>query len=138
MNSGIILLRLFIAVLCGTIIGLEREVRDKAAGLRTHILVCLGACLFSMLGLMLMVNFKNADILRLIQGVLIGVGFLGGGVIVREGASVRGLTTAAGIWVMGAIGLAVGFGSYMLAFIGTLFTFLTMALFRKIERVMKK
>lgn len=138
MNLGAVVLKLFIAVLCGAIIGLEREIRDKAAGLRTHILVCLGACLFGMLGLVLTAHYKNADILRLAQGLLIGVGFLGAGVIVREGVSIKGLTTAAGIWVMGAIGLAVGVGSYYIAFFGTIFSFFTMALVGKIEMLIKK
>ncbi|MBL7157446.1 MAG: MgtC/SapB family protein [Candidatus Omnitrophica bacterium] len=138
MNLITIVLRLFIAILCGIIIGLEREFRDKAAGLRTHILVCLGAAIFGILGLVLVSEYKNADILRLAQGLLIGIGFLGGGVIFKEGASVKGLTTAAGIWVMGAIGLAVGVGSYYIAFVGTIFTFLVMALFGKFEKLVKK
>ncbi|UCD54742.1 MAG: MgtC/SapB family protein [Candidatus Omnitrophota bacterium] len=138
MNLNIIILRLFIAVVCGAVIGLEREMRDKAAGLRTHILVCLGACLFGMLGLALVAEYRNADMLRLAQGLLIGIGFLGAGVIVREGASIKGLTTAAGIWVMGAIGLAVGVGYYHIALIGTIFGFLTITLFSRVEGVLKK
>ena len=137
MSINIILLRAFIAVVCGAAIGLEREIRDKSAGLRTHMLVCLGACLFGMLGMELTVSYK-ADILRLAQGLLIGVGFLGAGVIMREGASIKGLTTAAGIWVMGAIGLSIGVGSYYIAFVGTIFTFLTVALFGKAEGWVKK
>jgi len=138
MNIATIVLRLFLALLCGAIIGIEREVRDKAAGLRTHILVCLGACLFGIIGIALGAEYRNADILRLAQGLLIGIGFLGGGVIFKEGATVKGLTTAAGIWVMGAIGLAVGVGAYYIAFIGTVFCFLTMALFGKFEELLKK
>lgn len=138
MNVNIIFLRLFLAVVCGAIIGLEREVRDKAAGLRTHILVCIGACLFGMLGLELTASYRDADILRLAQGLLIGMGFLGAGVIMREGASIRGLTTAAGIWVMGAVGFAIGVGSYYIALVGTLFSFLTIALFGKVEKLVKK
>ena len=138
MDLNIIILRLFIAVVCGTVIGLEREMRDKAAGLRTHILVCLGACLFGMLGLALIAEYKGADILRLAQGLLVGIGFLGAGVIVREGASIRGLTTAAGIWVMGAIGLAVGVGCYQIALVGTIFGFLTITLFSRIEGLLKR
>jgi len=80
----------------------------------------------------------EADILRLAQGLLIGVGFLGAGVIMREGASIKGLTTAAGIWVMGAIGLSIGVGSYYIAAAGTVFTLLTVALFGKAEDWVKK
>ena len=137
MDVTTIILKLFVAVVCGAVIGFEREFRDKAAGLRTHILVCLGACLFGMLGLVLATEYK-ADILRLAQGLLIGIGFLGGGVIFKEGDTVRGLTTAAGIWVMGAIGLAIGVGSYLLALIGTAFCFLTLTLFGQVERLVKK
>jgi len=137
MNPLIIILKLFIAFVCGAIIGLEREISDKAAGLRTHILVCLGACLYGIIGLTLAAGYK-ADILRLAQGLLIGIGFLGGGVIFREGPSVKGLTTAAGIWIMGAIGLAAGIGNYYVAAIGTVFTFLTLSVFSKIEGWVKK
>jgi len=137
MSIKIILLRTFIAVVCGAAIGLEREIRDKSAGLRTHMLVCLGACLFGMLGMELAAG-HNVDILRLAQGLLIGVGFLGAGVIMKEGASIKGLTTAAGIWVMGAIGLSIGVGSYYIAFVGTVFTLLTVALFGKAEGWVKK
>lgn len=135
MDFKIIALRLFIALVCGALIGLDREVHDKAAGLRTHILVCLGACTFGILGLELISAGKGIDILRLAQGLLIGVGFLGAGVIFREGPTIKGLTTAAGIWVMGAVGLAIGVGSYYLAVAATIFTFITIALFGRLERV---
>jgi len=138
MGIVIISLRLFMAVLCGAIVGMEREVRDKAAGLRTHILVCMGSCLFAMVGLSLVSDFQEADILRVAQGLLIGIGFLGGGVIFKEGANIKGLTTAAGIWVMGAVGLAIGTGNYVLGLIGTGFAFLTIALFGKVERLVKR
>ena len=137
MDITTMVLKLFVALVCGAVIGFEREYRDKAAGLRTHILVCLGACLFGMLGLVLAAGYK-ADILRLAQGLLIGIGFLGGGVIFKEGDTVKGLTTAAGIWVMGAIGLAIGVGSYLLALIGTAFCFLTLTLFGYVEKLVKK
>jgi len=135
---NIIILRLFLATICGAIVGLEREISDKAAGLRTHILVCIGSCMFGLLGLELTASYPGADILRLAQGLLIGVGFLGAGVIMREGASIRGLTTAAGIWVMGAIGLAIGVGSYYIAFAGTIFCLITVTLFGKMEGWVKK
>lgn len=138
MDIGIIFLKLAVATICGAIIGWEREIRDKAAGLRTHILVCLGACLFGIIGLSVAAEYKNVDILRLAQGLLIGIGFLGAGVIAREGATIKGLTTAAGIWVMGAIGLGVGLGQYVVSFLGTLFAFLTFVMFGKVERHIKK
>jgi len=138
MDVMVIVLRLLMAVICGAVIGVEREIRDKAAGLRTHILVCLGACLFGMLGSEIAVKYPGADILRLAQGLLIGIGFLGAGVIAREGASIKGLTTAAGIWVMGAIGLAIGVGSYRLAIIGTVFIFLIIVLFGSLQKWVRK
>ncbi len=133
-----VILKLFIALVCGAVVGLEREISDKAAGLRTHILVCIGACIYGLIGLTLVSMYGEADILRLAQGLLIGIGFLGAGVIFREGATIRGLTTAAGIWIMGAIGLAVGLGRYYIATLGTFFTFLTLTVFSKIEGWVKK
>jgi putative Mg2+ transporter-C (MgtC) family protein len=138
MELWTIVLRLSIALLCGAVVGLEREISEKAAGLRTHILVCMGACLFGLLGISLAEAGGNADLLRLAQGLLIGIGFLGAGVIVREGSSVRGLTTAAGIWVMGAIGLAIGVGRYQIGLVGTLFCLLTITLFSKIDTILEK
>lgn len=138
MDTMMVALKLFIAIVCGAVIGLEREIHEKAAGLRTHILVCMGACLFAMIGLSLVSRYNTADPLRIAQGILIGIGFLGGGVIMKEGASIVGLTTAAGIWVMGAIGLAIGVGKFQMAFLGTLFSFLTISLFGKVEKLLKK
>jgi len=138
MDLKITILKLFISLACGAVIGLERELRDKAAGLRTHILVCLGACLFGMLGLSLTSGQGGPDILRIAQGLLIGVGFLGAGVIFREGDSIRGLTTAAGIWVMGAVGFSVGVGRYQIGLLGTAFALITVALFGRLEGLRKK
>ncbi|OGW75769.1 MAG: hypothetical protein A2Z72_05340 [Omnitrophica bacterium RBG_13_46_9] len=138
MELKTMIIRLCLAVLCGAVIGLEREIRDKAAGLRTHILVCLGSCLFGMLGSELVFIYKAGDMLRLIQGLIIGIGFLGAGVIAREGSSVKGLTTAAGIWVMGVIGLSIGVGDHRIALLGTLFSFLTIVLFGRIDTLLKK
>ena len=137
MSIAIMFLRFLLALVCGALIGLEREISDKEAGLRTHILVSIGACLFGMLGLFMAADCE-ADALRVAQGILIGIGFLGAGVIMREGASIRGLTTAAGIWVMGGVGLACGTGYYMLAIVGTIFSFITIVLFTKIEKKIKK
>ncbi len=133
-----LVLRLFLAIVCGSIIGMEREISDKAAGLRTHILVCMGSCMFALIGLELTASYPEADILRLAQGLLIGMGFLGGGVIMREGASVKGLTTAAGIWVMGAIGLAIGLGKYYISLVGTLFIFLVIGFFGRVGKMVRK
>ena len=110
-----VVLRLFLSVLCGAVMGLERELKDKAAGLRTHILVCIGATLFMMTSVSVALSHSYAgdvDPSRIAAGVVTGIGFLGAGAIIRYGASIRGLTTAASIWVVAAIGLAVGAGMY--------------------------
>lgn len=138
MDANAVILRLFLSLVCGAVIGLERELHDKAAGLRTHILVCLGSCLFGIVGLQLSSGPEGGDMLRIAQGLLIGVGFLGAGVIFREGASIKGLTTAAGIWVMAAVGLAISIGSYYLAILGTLFTLFTVTVFGRFEDFRKK
>jgi|SRR5690606_29817470 len=122
------LLRLLVAAACGAAIGLEREWKGKQAGLRTTILICIGATLFTLLSLSLAeaANVENAEIglgfradpARIAAQIVSGIGFLGAGVILRARGQVVGLTTAATIWVVAAIGMAAGFGAYVLA-IGT-------------------
>ncbi|MDP6107038.1 MAG: MgtC/SapB family protein [Candidatus Brocadiia bacterium] len=126
-------LRLALAVGCAAVIGLERERREKRAGLRTHILICAGACLFTLVGLRMRTDFAGSDPIRLVQALVIGVGFLGGGVIFTKGASVRGLTTAAGLWVLTGIGLAAGLGYYALAIFATALAFGVIVWVKKIE-----
>ena len=111
-----VLVRLGIAVAAGMAIGIEREMREQAAGLRTHILVCVGSCLFTLVSVY---GFENlADGLakpeptRIASTIVTGVGFLGAGAILREGLSIHGLTTAASLWVVAAIGMAVAVGMY--------------------------
>lgn len=121
---GETVLKLLLSGLCGALIGWEREVQEKAAGLRTHMLVALGSCLFTILSLDLSSKTATADPSRVIQGLLMGIGFLAGGVIFREGPSVKGLTTAAGLWILGAVGLAIGMGRYAEGILGSLLAFL--------------
>jgi putative Mg2+ transporter-C (MgtC) family protein len=99
-------IRLFASLLLGGVIGLEREISDKAAGLRTNILICVGACLFTLVS-MRMFDIRDAHV---VAQIVAGVGFLGAGSIMREGDKVTGLTTAATIWTVAAIGMAVGAG----------------------------
>ena len=134
LDTLIALGKLLVALACGAVVGLEREVHEKAAGLRTHMLVSAGSCLFAIVGLQIQAAFPEADLLRLVQGAIMGTGFLAGGVIFREGASVRGLTTAAGLWMLAAIGLVVGLGNFLLAFAATGISFVTISLLGKIER----
>jgi len=132
-NNATAAMRLALAVLCGAIVGSERARFHKHAGLRTHILICLGACLFALIGLQVSQDFPQSDPLRLVQGVLLGIGFISGGVIVIDGSSVRGLTTAAGLWLLTAIGLAIGLGQYFYGFVGTIISFSVMMWLRPLK-----
>jgi putative Mg2+ transporter-C (MgtC) family protein len=107
--------RILLAGACGALIGYERELQEKGAGLRTHILIGMGACLFAIATTRMDESFSNTDVLRLVQGMVLAIGFMGGGVIFTHGRSVRGLTTAAGLWVLTAVGMCAGLGYYFLA-----------------------
>ena len=120
-------LRIGTALLLGGLIGLEREISHQPAGLRTHIAVALGAALFGVISVhgfdayaqdRLASNYQ-IDVTRVASQVVVGIGFLGGGTILKHGANVRGLTTAASLWVTAAVGLAAGVGSFMAALITT-------------------
>ncbi|MBQ8579937.1 MAG: MgtC/SapB family protein [Oscillospiraceae bacterium] len=132
MKPGIleIALRLGCAMLIGIVIGLEREYTHRPAGLRTHILVVLGACVVSITGELLFNHYlalgATPDPARLSAQVITGVGFLGAGTIMKEGASVKGLTTAASVWAVACLGLAAGYGYYTLALLGMVFIFITL------------
>lgn len=120
-----IILRLVIAAGLGLLVGLERELDGQPAGLRTHALAALGSAMFAAIS---PVAFPNAEPSRIAAGVATGLGFLGGGIIVSEGKSrVYNLTTAAGLWAMGAVGLAIGTGLYAIGIAGTLLIFLLLA-----------
>jgi len=120
------LLRLALAAVLGGLIGVERELREREAGLRTHLLVALGSALFTIVGAYGFDAFLNtgasvvrADPTRIAAQIVTGIGFLGAGAIIRQGLSVRGLTTAATLWVVAAVGLAAGAGYYSVAVITT-------------------
>lgn len=112
--------RLGTAILCGGIIGLERQLRGKAAGIRTSILICLGTALFVSLGASF--GTQGVDPTRVLAQVVTGIGFLGGGVILAREGSVVGVTSAAVIWVLAALGSLVGLGHLLAAIILTLIT----------------
>jgi len=132
--------RLIAALAAGGIVGLERSFRGRAAGFRTHALVCIASSL-----LMLVTVYEHqwfsaqsgarvvVDPTRMAQGIMTGIGFLGAGVIVKEGLTVRGLTTAASIWVTAAIGILTGIGFYFAAGLGVVLTLGTLSVFRWIE-----
>jgi putative Mg2+ transporter-C (MgtC) family protein len=136
----VISVRIFAALVVGAVIGFERSFHGRPAGFRTHALVCVASAL-----LMLVTVYQNewmagvpvetirTDPTRMAQGIMTGIGFLGAGVIFREGLTVRGLTTAASIWITSAIGILVGIGFYSAAGLGTLATLLILSVFRLIE-----
>jgi putative Mg2+ transporter-C (MgtC) family protein len=133
-------LRLLAALAAGGIIGLERTYRGRAAGFRTHALVCIASTLLMLVTVYESHWFSQAaaarvviDPTRMAQGIMTGIGFLGAGVIVKEGLAVRGLTTAASIWITAAIGILTGVGFYFAAGIGTVLTLGTLSVFRYIE-----
>jgi putative Mg2+ transporter-C (MgtC) family protein len=118
MDEADIILRLLMAVACGGLIGIERERGDRPAGFKTYILVTLGACLFTILSL---IAFPNSDTARVAAQVVVGIGFLGAGVIlVYGGTHVVGITTAATMWAMAAVGMAAGAGHYLTSLYTTL------------------
>ena len=108
-----ILLRLVLSVIAGGFIGLEREVVHKPAGIRTHMLVCLGSALFVLVTIETLPN----ESARIIAGIATGIGFLGAGTIFKSEDEVRGLTTAASIWAVAGVGIAIGFGYYLMTII---------------------
>jgi putative Mg2+ transporter-C (MgtC) family protein len=123
--------RLIAAVLLGGAIGVEREYHGHPAGIRTMAMVSFGSCLFTMLGVFF--NAKNQDPTRVAAQVVTGIGFLGAAAILRSGIGVRGLTTAATIWVVAAIGMSVGFGIYILPAIGTLIVIFALVVIKRLE-----
>lgn len=128
-----VVVRLLAAVLLGAIVGWQRERAGKAAGLRTHILVALGTSLF-ILGASGS-DMSSDGLSRVVQGVSTGIGFIGAGAILKVSATreIQGLTTAAGVWMTAAIGVAVGLGSLGLALLGTILTWVVLALLGALE-----
>lgn len=115
------IIRLLVALALGTLIGLERQIHGKFAGLKTHAFVSLGASLFVVISeLVLLQTGFEADPLRMASQIVVGIGFIGGGAILHQsGSIVRGLSTAAGLWVAAGVGVAVGFGFYTIAVVTT-------------------
>jgi putative Mg2+ transporter-C (MgtC) family protein len=136
---GTIALRLLIAGILGSIIGFEREHSRQPAGLRTHILVCIGAALVMITSEHLLQYYGSSDLIRsdparMGASVISGIGFLGAGTIIRNGGSVRGLTTAAGLWAVACIGLACGIGFYEGALLATALAVITLLLTHPLQR----
>jgi putative Mg2+ transporter-C (MgtC) family protein len=127
-----IILRLCLATLLGGFIGLERESHRRPAGFRTHILVCIGSALVMLISIYAF-SGTNRDPARLAAQVVSGIGFLGAGTIMREGSTIKGLTTAASLWVVSGIGLAAGSGFYLAAIFATGLVVLTLVFLDNIE-----
>lgn len=138
MSDKEIIIRLVLSVILSGLIGLERQLHRRTAGLRTHILVCLGSSLIMLTSLYIFDIYKNMvplDPARIAAGVITGIGFLGAGAIIREREGVKGLTTAASLWVSAAIGLAVGCGFYSAALVTTVLTLGALLFLRYAEGV---
>ena len=139
-------LRLIVAAILGGIVGMERGSGDRPAGFRTHILVCVGSALFMLVSIYGFDNIApvttnleddigtRRDTARIAAQVVSGIGFLGAGTILHEGLTIKGLTTAASLWIVSAIGLAVGSGMYLLSTVATMLTMLTLVTFRTWEK----
>lgn len=137
----IILFRVVLAVLLAFIPGIERELTGKFAGLRTHILVCLGACVFTLIsiyGFQTTVNTAGVitqnDPARIAAQIITGIGFIGAGTVMRHGSSVSGITTAATLWVCAAIGMCCGCGEYISAITTSIVTLIVLIVIRRLEK----
>lgn len=130
------LIRVILACLCGLVIGYERSIRQKEAGLRTHIILCMGCAVMTIVSKYGFLDTKemglNVDATRVAANIITGIGFLGAGVIFVRGGSVRGLTTAAGVWATSGIGLAIGSGMYTLGIVCTIILILVQLIIHKL------
>ena len=125
---------LLVSVILGGLIGLERELRGKAAGLRTNILICIGSCLFTVIS----TNLSGSEPGRIAAQIVTGIGFLGAGAIIHSGIGIHGLTTAAGIWVVASIGMACGTKMYPLAISATVLTLVVLLVLPPFEKKLTK
>ena len=133
LTDKIIIIRLLLSFLAGCCIGMERSGQRQVAGLRTHILICVGACGMMIISIWLPKMSGNGDTARIAAQVVSGMGFLGAGAILKIGANVKGLTTAASIWVIAGIGLAIGSGLYTAGIVMTVISLVTLSLVNRLE-----
>ena len=134
-----VLLRTMVAVLMGGIIGLERGMKNRPAGLRTHMLVCLGACVVMMTNQCIYQCYSVGDPVRMGAQVISGIGFLGAGtIIVTRHNQIKGLTTAAGLWASACVGLGIGIGLYEVAILGSLLMFLVLTALHELDYRMRR
>ncbi|MDV4152750.1 MgtC/SapB family protein [Clostridium sp. AL.422] len=141
-----IVVRIFLALIIGGLIGYEREVQNRSAGLRTHILVCLGATIISLLQIQIgnhaiamieanekLINVINVDYGRLGAQVITGVGFIGAGAIIHNKGNIKGLTTAATLWIVACLGLSIGMGGYFISVFSAIIIFIIIVFLKRIE-----
>ena len=126
--------RILISFCIGTVIGFEREYRSKAAGLRTMIMICLGSTIFTELSILISPNSPD----RIASTIVTGIGFLGAGVIFKDGLSITGITTATTIWITAALGMAVGMGQYFIAIFGSAGVLVVLAVFERFQYIIEK
>lgn len=139
LSSISIIVRIALSALLGGLIGMEREVHRHEAGLRTHILVSMGSALIMLTSQYVFDIYKGVatvDPSRIAAGVITGIGFLGAGTIIRYGMAVKGLTTAASLWVTSAVGLAVGCGFYLAGVFTTIVVIIVLLFFRNLEKIL--
>src|SRR5262245_7766873 len=143
--DGDVVVRLLAAAVLGGLVGIEREASDQVAGLRTHIAVALGASLFGVISTLGFLEFDQlrarstvqVDVSRVASNVVVGIGFLGAGVIIRQGNHIRNLTTAASLWAVAAIGLACGVGDVTTAAVATAVLLVSLVALRPIRTVIR-
>lgn len=141
-----IIVRLILALIIGGLIGYERELKNRAAGFRTHILVCLGATVVSLIQIdignkaieMIKINETLSEVIKIDYGrlgaqVITGVGFIGAGTIIHTKRNIRGLTTAATLWIVACLGLSIGMGEYFISIFATIIIFVTLVFLKRIE-----
>ena len=136
LNIGL-LVKVVVATVCGAIIGYDREVKQKVAGLRTNILICVGCAIFTAFAFDITDIMKTSDPTRIIGQIITGIGFLGAGVIVKQDDKVVGVTTAAFIWVISAIGVLVGFGAVITPIVLSIGMLIVSKIFEKVEKHIK-
>jgi len=133
-----ILLKILLSAILGGIIGLEREMSHKEAGLRTNILIAVGSTLLTILSFKFAILAKNVDPSRIAAQIVTGIGFLGAGAIIQAKFSIHGLTTAASMWTVSAIGISVGSGYYLISFLITIFIIIILTFFKYISKIIEK
>jgi len=129
--------KLLVATICGGIVGYDREIKQKTAGIRTNILICVGCALFTALSFYISNTNNNIDPTRIIGQIITGIGFLGAGVIMKHDDKIIGVTTAAFIWIMSAIGVLVGMGYYITPVVVTIGLIIISRIFERVEKYIR-